>query len=311
MKQSHPRMKILVFMFYSAMFLITCSEVSSREESTTIGKQIIDEVKATSCTDLDKKEIFDRQILPLVHEGEKTSCARCHLPGVDFRPFIQIDECQTFACLSSEDLISVENPLNSKILSWILRGHKVVKLSLADDPVTLAEYKAFTRWISYQTKCNNLICNEVNSNQCEIDKLGIDEPRVDLSNQIILPDLSSIERCSEADTVIRFIEQVWPFHGRCYHCHSDYYSSTSYQVPRPAAWMSDDRGLSGAWETVTRLLDSEYLNYEDPHQSLILLKPLSELDEGVQHGGGHKMIDKTDELYQALLNWTEYIISCD
>jgi hypothetical protein len=212
--------------------------------------------------------------------------------------------------MASGDLIDIKTPLESKILSWIVRGNEALNKELDEDPLPLKEYTAFVRWIGYQNRCNTVVCGQETAAYCTADEPRDIVRESNPSSEILLPDLSSLEPCSEADVVTRFIQQVWPYHGRCYHCHSDYYSSTSHQSPRPAAWMSDDRGLAGAWFTVTQLIDNGYLNFDRPSESLILLKPLAEEAGGVSHGGGSKMIDQSDELYQALFVWASYVSSC-
>ena len=119
-----------------------------------------------------------------------------------------------------------------------------------------------------------------------------------------------IDPCADEQIRSQFIDTVWPLHGRCYHCHSDRYSARSTQRPRPAAWMSDNRGDPGARITLNRLLESAYLNWETPDQSLILLKPLSTDFGGIHHGGGTKMRNLDDPLYIPLLAWIEHVALC-
>ena len=116
--------------------------------------------------------------------------------------------------------------------------------------------------------------------------------------------------CSDAGVLYRLRWDIWPLHGRCYHCHADRYSERSTQDPPPSAWMSNDREDLGAEQTLARLLSSEYLNLDEPVQSLILLKPLSEDAGGLPHGGGTKMRSIEDSLYVQLLAWIEHLVEC-
>lgn len=298
------------FLLSFAACLLGLISLSCQDESSSIGESILNELKNSSCEELTQEEIFNRQVLPLIHEGKEPSCARCHLPGVDLRSLIQFDECNTFSCLSDEKLINVSVLLESKILDWILRGHQIIEKELAEDPVTLAEYKAFVRWIGYQSMCNRSTCGEASRQQClkeeDVGPMTSDEQ----ATMIILPDISNVETCSDSDFVVRFIQSVWPDHGRCYHCHSDYYSRLSHQSPQPSPWMSDDRGIYGALETTQRILNSSLIDLSRPTQSLILLKPLVEEAGGLAHGGGAKMSSTNDELYLKLLNWITYVAEC-
>lgn len=126
----------------------------------------LEQIERTSCEELENELFFERQIRPLIEEGKEPSCARCHLPGVDFRPFVQEDECSTLACLEEEDLVDLELPQDSAILSWILRGHKVLNIELEADPLVHAEYNAFNAWLTYQAKCHQQLCDENPINPC-------------------------------------------------------------------------------------------------------------------------------------------------
>ena len=62
--------------------------------------------------------------------------------------------------------------------------------------------------------------------------------------------------------------------------------------------------------TVDNLLESDYLDFNDPEESLILLKPLAEEKGGVEHGGGTKFSKRTDRLYIAMLRWINHVAAC-
>jgi|GEM_PF-2620927 len=296
-----------------------------------------------SCEALEDEALFERRVRPLVTEGSAPSCSRCHLPGVDFRPFVQEGECETLACLQEEGLISLEEPESSKLLAWITRGHELVQLSLEDDPLARAEHGAFLSWIQYQAQCGAERCSEPLENPCnrylpqpEPDQGPPDEGVFDqgvfdqgaeggIEADLAVSDAEvgdqgldmelermdmELELCSEERLNFEFIEEVWPKHGRCYYCHADRYSANSTQSPRPAPWMSDNREEAGALITAERLRASGYLNLAEPSQSLILLKPLSTELGGVSHGGGTKIRSLDDTLYQGLLAWIEHLASC-
>ena len=57
------------------------------------------------------------------------------------------------------------------------------------------------------------------------------------------------------------------------------------------------------------IIQAGYLDLEDPSQSLFLLKPLSEIDGGLEHGGGAKM-GVVESGYEELLNWIERYAEC-
>jgi len=305
------------------------------------------EPEPPDCLALEREALFERRVTPLIAEGSEPTCARCHLPGVDFRPFIQEGECETLACMEEESLVDLVEPKASKILAWIARGHEAIQRSLEDDPVARAEHGAFLSWIQYQASCGHLFCEESYENPCQkfippqpqrdmgapdmdaldmgpepldmggldmdgLDMDGLDMDGLDMDGLDMEPERLDMElpACSEELIVYQFTRDVWPQHGRCYHCHADSYSARSTQNPQPAAWMSDDRGALGAQITSERLREQAYLNLDEPSQSLILLKPLTPQLGGLDHGGGTKMRDLDDGLYAPLLAWIEMLAAC-
>ncbi len=334
----------LIMTLLMTLLFTACEERATQQTSTEI------DFVGRSCESLSEEAIFERRVVPLTLEGETPSCARCHLPGVDLRPFIKENECQSLACLKEESLVDLESPEQSVLLSWITRGHEELGLSIDQDPLAQAEYDAFMSWITYQVKCHEQLCLAEMENPCEkrlpppntdlevivdlsqsedafvppSDMLldgGVDGLDQGLLDQELLdadppePDMEippppPEDLCSAEGVQYRFRWEVWPLHGRCYYCHADHYSANSTRDQPPAGWMSDDRETIGAQVTAQRLLDSEYLDLVTPSESLILLKPLSEDFGGLPHGGGTKMRDLDDVLYVPLLAWIEHVASC-
>lgn len=294
----------------SALSLAACVQQPEPEPA------LLDTIASRSCEELQQEAIFSRRVLPLATEGKAPSCARCHLPGVDFRPFVQQDECHTLACMQQEALVDLTQPEQSKILSWIARGHQQVNRSLEEDPLTLAEHDAFATWITYQAKCQAQVCEPDIENPCNTIPLPVDLPDMpadaapDQDAPDLAPDLPPADPCDEQEIIAQFTLEVWPWHGRCYHCHADSYSASSRQYPPPPPWMSDDRGVIGARITAERLLQGSYLDLAHPEQSAMLLKPLAEDAGGTPHGGGAKMSDTQDVLYVPLLAWITRVAAC-
>ena len=81
------------------MFYLGCETPKAPvvSDPPSLSDSIQTELSSRSCEELSNEGFFERQILPLVTEGQEPSCSRCHLPGVDFYPFVQEDECQTLA----------------------------------------------------------------------------------------------------------------------------------------------------------------------------------------------------------------------
>ena len=59
--------------------------------------------------------IFERRILPIFQSVKPSSCAECHLSGVDLKEYIRPTQQQTFASLVSAGLIDVAKTDDSKI----------------------------------------------------------------------------------------------------------------------------------------------------------------------------------------------------
>lgn len=263
--------------------------------------------------------IFADRIAPLISDEHAASCGRCHLPGIDFRQFLSEDACASIACMEEEALISLTYPEESKLLDWVERGHEKAMRTLEEDPLVRAEHDALLTWIEYHARCNHEACPDTIDNPCgksivaPQDMAPTPDMLADLEDMIVedMPeDMPDVDECSRRGIEQKFTEEVWIWHGRCYHCHADTYSERYRQYPKPAPWMSDDRSDSGGHLTARRLLESTYLDLEDPAQSQILLKPLKPEAGGIDHGGGSKMADTEDVLYVPLLAWIEHVSAC-
>ena len=141
-------------------------DINVLDASVSNDLSLLESIQTQTCDRLTEEAFFERKILPLVAEGKEPSCSRCHLPGVDFRPFVQEGECQTMACLQEEQLINLSNPQDSKMLSWIVRGHELLNVSIEEDPLVQAEYNAFISWIVYHEKCGESVCSEPIEDPC-------------------------------------------------------------------------------------------------------------------------------------------------
>src|SRR5262245_14928517 len=86
------------------------------------------------------RSIFERRILPIFRAEKPSSCAECHLSGVDLKDYIRPSEEETFAALLRGGLIDRERPDESKILTFI--GRKPAKASLVTDKVRQEEFAA-------------------------------------------------------------------------------------------------------------------------------------------------------------------------
>ena len=89
--------------------------------------------------------IFQQRILPIFQSPKPSSCAECHLSGVDLKDYIREDQQQTFASLVAAGMVDVKAPDKSKILAFIRRAPE--KPSLIGEKTRKLEYEAFRAWI--------------------------------------------------------------------------------------------------------------------------------------------------------------------
>ena len=61
-------------------------------------------------------DVFTRRILPIMNSAKPSSCAECHLSGVDLKDYIRADQSETFAALVKAGLIDAKQPKKSKLL---------------------------------------------------------------------------------------------------------------------------------------------------------------------------------------------------
>lgn len=272
------------------------------------------------CSEEAGAEIFEARVRPLIADEHPASCGRCHLPGIDFSQFLSEDACASIACMEEQAIISLTYPEQSKLLDWVRRGHEKAMRSLEDDPLVLAEHDALLSWVTYHARCNHEACPEVIENPCGTQPPLMEDMPRDMHGDDMPPDMngedmsadmmSEINACDRRAVEQKFAEEVWPWHGRCYHCHGETYSAKYRHDPKPAPWMSDDRSEAGAHLTARRLLQSTYLDLEFPSRSTILLKPLALEAGGVEHGGGSKIANEEDVMYVPLLAWIEHVSAC-
>src|SRR4051812_21266404 len=68
------------------------------------------------------KEVFEKRLLPIFKSPNPSSCAQCHLAGVDLKNYLLPSHEDTFASLRDQGLIDLDRPEKSKILALIRMG---------------------------------------------------------------------------------------------------------------------------------------------------------------------------------------------
>ena len=221
--------------------------------------------------------IFEKRILPIFQSVNPSSCAECHLSGVDLKEYIRPTQQQSFASLVSAGLIDVANPDDSKILQFISRRPK--QPTLVTENVRQQEYEAFREWIRAAVIDSTLIADK------DAQPIGSQLPE-------------EVIRHARNDRVLAsFVENVWTEVGRCAACHSpDRNQKQVFEHGEQVSWIK----LGDPEATLKYMLEFELIDSKNPANSLLLLKPMMQ----VKHGGGLKMVlgDRTYKQFRRFID---------
>jgi hypothetical protein len=221
--------------------------------------------------------IFQQRIVPILRAKNPSSCSECHLSGVDLKDYIRPSQEETFAALRDAGLIDTAKPNGSKLLRFIAR--RPDKPSLVTDKVRQQEYDAFRAWITAAVEDPALAAAKTSDR-------GIGAK---------LPD--DVIRHARRDRVLAsFIDNIWSEAGRCAACHSP--DRNQQQVKKHGEHISWIK-LGDPQATLDYLREYELIDLASPEKSLLLLKPLNQ----IEHGGGQKMAmgDRTYKQFRAFL----------
>ncbi len=226
----------------------------------------------------DPQTVFERRILPILNSPKPSSCAECHLSGVDLKDYLRPDPTETFVALRDAGLIDLKQPKKSKLLTFIRR--KPEKASLVPANVREEELAAFTAWIEAAVANPKFRDAKV--------KVPSTGPKVPVE----------VVRHSRSDQVIEsFVEHIWSESLRCAACHSPRLNKE--QVKKHGeriSWIVPDDPAA----TLRKVVDQGLIDIDKPAQSLILQKPTMQ----VEHGGGQKMLIG-DRSYKQFLGFIE------
>lgn len=232
---------------------------------------------AAGAGDATSLALFEKRILPLMKADKPSSCAECHLSGVDLSSYIQPTQKATFASLRAAGLIDLKSPDDSKILKFILR--KPPKSNLIRERVRKEEFAAFQAWIRAAVTTPELL------SAAKSEPIGPQTP-------------AAVIRHARRDRVLAsFIENVWTEVGRCAACHSpDRNRKQVQEHGEQVSWirLKDPQG------TLDHMVDAGIINPDEPLKSLLLMKPTMQ----VEHGGGQKMVvgDRTYKQFRRFID---------
>jgi hypothetical protein len=222
--------------------------------------------------------VFSRRILPILDAANPSSCAECHLGGVDLKQYIDRDQARTFAALREAGLIDAARPDESKLLAFIQREPE--GSTPVSQEVRRQEYEAFRAWI----------------------RAAVADPQLRAADSVgatLGPDLPmEVVRHARRDRVLQsFLDNFWSEVGRCAACHSPRLNQE--QVAKhgeQVSWIVPDDPQA----TLDYLAGQGLIDTAAPDQSLVLLKPTLQ----VEHGGGQKMAvgDRTYRQFRRFLD---------
>ena len=230
-------------------------------------------------------KVFEQRILPIFKSDQPSSCVQCHLAGVDLKNYIKPSSEATFQSLRDQGLVNLDQPEQSKILKLInMKDTDNAGANLLHAKSREAELTAFAEWLK--------AC-------CRDPKLR-DAPKLAASELAKPARPNEVIRFARTDRLLESFEQnIWGQRHRCMGCHSEGSDQNRKLVKEngeQVSWMK-----KSATETMTYLIRTKHLiDVADPEKSLLLLKPLKEVD----HGGGKKFL-KGDLGYKGFRTWLE------
>lgn len=254
---------------------------------------------ATACNEA-ATAVYRQRIEPVLMSDQPASCNQCHLSGVDLGLFVRDTPCETMACLVERDLVDLDNPEASTILSWIERASP--DSELITEQVIEAEYDAFAAWIEQVASCGacaDTKCGEKTERGfCDVEA----EPGAPYSSE------RDPGGCDSKTLEQLFLETVYVARGRCYPCH---FVGAANPPEDALQWLveQDNCGASSL-ASLNNALAGGLIDTEDPLSSLLLLKPLSQKDGGVVHGGHSKITKANDPAYTNFVYFLERYAGC-
>lgn len=254
-------------------------------------------------------EVYERRIRPLLENDRPSSCSKCHAAGVHLSEFVTGDPCGSMACLVEQGMVDLERPRQSKLLEFIERGYEPAEDTGVTDVMVAREYTGFLEWIEWSAACLEQCPPTEGSLACPAPETPLvddeEEPEVEPIPELTLENYP----CTEDDQARAFKDWAFPAQSRCGHCHA--VNGAIGGIADAPMWIAHKPTLLGAKRTISNLYNLGAIDHRFPEKSHVLLKPLHEDAGGIDHGGGGKFLDQTDELYVSLLQWIRMQAHCN
>ncbi len=253
------------------------------------------------CSVEEADALYEKRIAPLLAEDRPKTCNECHLSGIDLGMVIKDTPCQTMACMAERELVDLDEPNQSLVLTWIARANPTSPL--ITEEVIAEEYAGFLSWIEYYAACGSEVC-AADDNPCgDTTPPGPDACTSEDPEEG--PGFDDPGDCSDLTLEALFQDRVYAWRNRCFPCHFD---SSKVDAPK---WITTGSCNAASLATMRNVLDRGLLNYDDPSQSRLLLKPLAEDKGGVEHGGHDKFSSTEDQAYLDIRAWIERRVECE
>jgi len=279
--------RLLLAVFFAAMWGTTCTP-------------------EFECTEAEEITLYEKRIRPLLEDDRPSSCNQCHLSGIDLKLWARPTACETMACLAHEGLVDLRSPENSLVLQWIDRAQPESTLITAS--VIAEEREGFLQWIRRTAQCG--LC-QVEGNPCgEPGELPDDTwsecTSIEFVNGVL--EVDDPGDCSDKTLEMLFQKKVYQYRNRCYPCHHNVKLGSTF--PDAPKWVHGGACNTASLATMREVLRRGWVDVAQPEKSLLLLKPLSLEQGGVEHGGDDKFADRDDASYVDMLYWIERYANC-
>ncbi len=269
--------------------------------------EVSEDSAALECSADDLGELYERYIEPLMTEAHPSTCNQCHLSGIDLTMFVRDTPCESMACMIEQNLVNLDSPEDSAVLSFIDQASP--DSELITEEVIAREHDGFLEWIQWSATCHDDVCADATC-----------PPAGD--GKVTLPDgiQTPLGGCEEDTIAAAFQDQVWSWHGRCWTCHysgGDGYAKGGGAAP-PFFVSTGDEAESSRL-TMYNLIGLGAIDIDDPVSSLLLTKPMAEgvtvstdIGDivGIWHGGSDKFEDGEDETLHDFFSWIVSYAEC-
>jgi hypothetical protein len=262
--------------------------------------------RAESNCDESPGALYERRIAPLLSTDRPSTCNACHAGGLELKDFARATPCESMACLEQAGLVNLDDPKSSVLLSWIRRADDAnanVSQKLVDE-----EHDGFLEWIEHEAECQSCEgtpCPDAPRATCTS---GGGEGGAHGQGQSLGPtdDPGDCERETLEEL---FRGTIYENRGRCYPCHFQELDTADPAAPR---FFTEVGGCEiASLATQNNVLSRRLIDIEYPDASLLLMKPLAEVDGGLPHGGGDKFTLVGDAGYSAFRYWIRRYAECE